>query len=38
MFDFSQKKGQVSSHKMFLDPTSGDVVKKSPKDTGGDQP
>ena len=38
MFDFTQKKGAVNAHKLYLDPTSGAVLKKAPKDTGGDQP
>ena len=38
MFDFNQKKAAVNSHKLYLDPTSGAVLKKAPKDTGGDQP
>ena len=38
MFDFTLKKGQVNAHKVYIDPTTGAVLKKAPKDTGGDQP
>ncbi len=40
MFDFTQKKGEVRKHKVFVDPTTGEVLKKAPKDkdTGGDEP
>lgn len=31
MFDFSQKKGAVKNHIVYLDPTTGEVVKKKPK-------
>ncbi len=31
MFDFTQKKGAVKNHIVYLDPTSGKVVKKKPK-------
>jgi phospholipase C len=31
MFDFTQKKGAVKSHVVFVDPTSGNVLKKKPK-------
>jgi phospholipase C len=37
MFDFTQKKGAVKGHVVYLDPTSGEVVKKKPKGAG-DQP
>jgi phospholipase C len=32
MFDFTQNHGQMRRHKTFLDPTSGNVVKKSDHD------
>jgi phospholipase C len=38
MFDFTQKKGAVKAHIVYLDPTTGLVVKKKPKSTGGDEP
>jgi phospholipase C len=38
MFDFTQKKNSVKEHVMYLDPTTGAVLKKAPKDTGGDEP
>ena len=39
MFDFTQKKGAVNSHKLFLDPVTGAVLKKAPKgDDGGNEP
>ena len=38
MFDFNQKKDEMKEHKLFLDPATGLPLKKSPKDTGGDQP
>jgi len=38
MFDFTQKKAAVSAHKVFIDPTTGDVLKKKPKTSGGDEP
>jgi phospholipase C len=38
MFDFTQSRAAVSRHKVFIDPTTGAVLKKAPKDTGGDQP
>ena len=40
MFDFTQKKGEVVKHKLFVAPTTGEVLKKAPKDkdTGGDEP
>ena len=31
MFDFAQKKGAVKDHITYLDPTTGEVVKKKPK-------
>ena len=31
MFDFTMKKGAVSKHKVFVDPSTGDVLKKAPK-------
>ena len=31
MFDFTQKKGAVAQHTLFLDPATGAVVKKKPK-------
>ena len=38
MFDFTQKKDDVRKHKVFIDPTTGEVLKKAPKHTGGDEP
>jgi phospholipase C len=38
MFDFTQKKSNVSKNKIFLDPTTGQLLKKAPSDTGGDEP
>ena len=31
MFDFTQKKGAVKNHILYVDPTTGEVVKKKPK-------
>ena len=31
MFDFTQKKGAVKNHVVYIDPTSGDVLKRKPK-------
>ena len=38
MFDFTQKKGAVNKHKVFINPTTGEVLKKAPKSNGGDEP
>ena len=34
MFDFTQKKGAVSKHTVFIDPATGEVLKKEPKNIG----
>ena len=31
MFDFTQSKGEINKHVLYLDPTSGAVLKKKPK-------
>ncbi len=40
MFDFTQSKGEVNRHKVFIDPNTGEVLKKAPKSTttGGNEP
>jgi phospholipase C len=38
MFDFTLKKGAVTKHKLYIDPTTGAVLKKAPKGNGGDEP
>ncbi len=38
MFDFTLKKSAVSQHKVFINPTTGEVLKKAPKTNGGDEP
>ena len=37
MFDFTRKKNEVSKNKVFLDPATGQVLKKAPSSTGGDE-
>ena len=34
MFDFTLKKNKVNANKLYLDPVTGEVLKKAPKDSG----
>src|SRR5208282_1119478 len=38
MFDFTRNKGEIGKHKLFVDPTTGEVLKRPPKNNGGDEP
>ncbi len=40
MFDFTQTRGEVNRHKVFIDPNTGEVLRRAPKSTttGGNEP